>query len=116
MSSRRPLLVLAAASLVLGVGCGGQNPFQTTSSDVTVSTTAPVSGDEPNVFLPEDQNLSDCVGTLQRPGCGSAARGGWRQYMTMGVLALGLAFVGWRIGRGVRARDAVVNATPPAGD
>lgn len=108
---RRPLAVaaIAAAALVVA-GCGGQNPFEAGASATTVDP-AFVDGGAvvDNDFMPEEQNLSDCLGSLQRPGCGSDARGGWRQYLTMAVLAAGLAFVGWRISRGVRARDAVVN-------
>jgi len=30
-------------------------------------------------------------------------------YLTFGVLIAGMSFIGWRVVRGVRARDAVVN-------
>jgi len=108
---RRALIAatIAAASLFT-VGCGGQNPFEAGATATTVDP-AFVDGGVvvDNDFMPQEANLSDCLGSLPRPGCGSDARGGWRQYLTMGVLSLGLAFVGWRIARGVRARDAVVN-------
>lgn len=30
-------------------------------------------------------------------------------YLTFAVLMAGMGFIGWRIARGIRARDAVVN-------
>ena len=110
-SSRRALAAVAiAAASLLSAGCGGQNPFEAGATATTVDP-AFVDGGVvvDNDFMPQEQNLSDCLGSLPRPGCGNDARGGWRQYLTMGVLSAGLAFVGWRIARGVRARDAVVN-------
>ncbi len=53
-------------------------------------------------FYPEDSNLSDCVGLVERPGCGSEERGGWRQAAVFVVLAAGLALIIWRISVGVR--------------
>jgi hypothetical protein len=55
-----------------------------------------------NEFLPEDKNLSDCVGLVERPGCGSDARGGWPMVLAFAVMAGGLTFIGWRIVRGLR--------------
>lgn len=60
-----------------------------------------------NEFLPEDKNLSDCVGLVERPGCGSDARGGWQMVLAFAVMAGGLTFIGWRIVRGLR------RPTPP---
>ncbi|MFZ9628241.1 MAG: hypothetical protein ACO3C1_02705 [Ilumatobacteraceae bacterium] len=107
----------ATGALVAGLGlvtaaCGGQNPFEAAATATTAPGATAAGTDTSvvdNVFIPEDQDLGNCVSTLPRPGCGSDARGGWRQYLTMGVLVAGLAFVGWRISIGVRARDAVVN-------
>jgi len=53
-------------------------------------------------FYPEDSNLSDCLGLVERPGCGSEARGGWRQTMVFVALAAGMAVIFWRISVGVR--------------
>ncbi len=55
-----------------------------------------------NDFLPEDQNLGDCISAVPRPGCGSEARGGWRQGLVFGALMIGLAFIVWRIVVGAR--------------
>lgn len=106
----------AAVVLTLAVGCGGENPFQqaATTSIVATEPGPTGTGDDANPFLPE-RDLGDCIGTVQRPGCGSDARGGWRQYLVMLVLVAGVAFIGWRIARGVRARDRALDGedAPP---
>jgi hypothetical protein len=56
-----------------------------------------------NEFIPEDRDLSDCLSALPKPGCGSEARGGWRQTAVLGAILLGLGVVGWRISVGLRA-------------
>ncbi len=55
------------------------------------------------------QELDDCVGFLERPGCGADGtdRG---QLLTLAALVGGTAFVGWRISRAVRTRDAATGA------
>ena len=53
-------------------------------------------------FYPESSNLSDCVGLVEKPGCGSEARGGWAQTAVFGALAVGLGLIIWRITIGVR--------------
>ncbi len=98
------LLAAIAASLTLLGACGGDNPY--TSGEQTVTSAV-----EENPYLP-DRNVSDCVGTLERPDCGSTAKGRPEMYLVLGVLVLGLSFVGWRVVAGVRRRDAVVNAEP----
>ncbi len=55
-----------------------------------------------NDFVPEDQNLGDCISAVPRPGCGSEAQGGWRQGLVFGALLIGLAFIVWRIVVGAR--------------
>jgi hypothetical protein len=70
-----------------------------------------------NVFFPDERDLTDCLGTLPQPNCGSDARGGWHMYAVMIALASGIAFIGWRVVRGVRAnerRAATSAAAPPA--
>ena len=113
----RPFTVLAV-SLFVGVaaltaGCSGQNPYQAAES----ANSAPVDTSTANTvndFTPDEQNVSSCVGTLERPDCGSKSKGGWRMYLTFAVLIAGMTFVGWRIVKGIRQRDAVVNS--PAND
>jgi len=115
----RSLLPLALGLLGASVllGCSGPNPYQAAASStttVTVTTTAvepgAVTGNSlaDNVFTP-DANISSCVGTLERPDCGTKTKGGWHMTLVFTALIGGLAFVFWRVGRGVRQRDAVVN-------
>lgn len=113
----RPFAVLALALFVgvaaLTAGCSGQNPYQASKSANSVSAAAgeaPAVGSEGNVYTPEDANVSSCVGTMERGNCGSKAKGGWRMYLTFGVLMSGMGFIGWRIARSIKARDAVMNA------
>jgi hypothetical protein len=63
-----------------------------------------------NPFIPEDQNLSDCISALPRPGCGSEAHGGWRQALIFGLIVVAGAVIAWRLVRSLRRRD------PPDGD
>jgi hypothetical protein len=57
-----------------------------------------------NEFFPEDRAIGDCISAAPKPGCGSEARGGWRQGLVLLLLIAGLAFVGWRIMAGVRRK------------
>ncbi len=83
------------------------------SSDATLSIvvgaaqpeTTPT-GDTINPFYPEERSLGDCLSSLPKPGCGSSARGGWRQTVVLGVILSGLAFIGWRIVRQSRKARA----------
>lgn len=63
-------------------------------------------------FYPESNDLSDCVGLVEQPGCGSGSRGGWRQTAIFGALAVGLGFIVWRITVGLRANRQAVSSPP----
>lgn len=66
-----------------------------------------------NEFLPTDRDLSECLSALPRPGCGSEARGGWRQTAIFVAMLGGLAFIAWRIvASSRRARAALAGARP----
>lgn len=111
MSRWSRCLVPVVFVLTLSAGCSGPNPYQaaaTASTTTQVDTGDVGSGVGNNQFIP-DKNLSDCVGTLERPNCGSTAKGGRGTYLTFLVLILGLAFIFWRIARGVKARDRIAN-------
>lgn len=94
-------------------GCSdGPNPFQAAEqSATTVVDGSSTDGLGDNNFIP-DRDLSDCVGALERPNCGSAEKGTLGTYLVFLALILGVGFIMWRIARGVKARDAVVNAVP----
>lgn len=68
-------------------------------------------------FYPESSNLSDCVGLVEKPGCGSGSRGGWRQTVVFVVLFAGLGVILWRVSRGIKANRAAIEAdTDPSPD
>lgn len=67
--------------------------------DGPVATESPIATNE---FIPEERDLTDCIGVLERPGCGSERRGGWRQTAVLGVILLGLVIVFGNVARGVR--------------
>lgn len=77
-------------------------PTATTAPSATVVPSDEIVVDEANPFLPDDRNLSDCVGMLQRPGCGSESRGGWHQNAVAIVMIVGLLLVFSRVAWGVR--------------
>jgi len=106
MTSRAPhlrtLLVVFICTLATLVAASPVSALDgTQTAHVTVGDTLP----EPNPFIPEDRNLSDCLSSLPKPGCGSEARGGALQFATFGILMLGMAFIGWRVFRSVKRRD-----------
>ncbi len=65
-----------------------------------------------NDLIPQNNNVTDCIGTVERPNCGSKARADGHTYLVFLALAAGLAFIGWRIARGVKARDAANQLVP----
>ena len=74
-----------------------------TAPPTTIATQpSPTAG---NDLLPDDNDLNDCVGTAEPANCGSRARADGHTYLVFLALAVGLTFIGWRISRGVRARD-----------
>lgn len=117
MSRFTRLLVPALAALAsVTAACGGENPFDAArSAETAVPQTTVGTGVENNVFLPEGQNVSDCVGTVERPNCGSKSKGGLHMNLVFAVLILGLGVIGWRISVSIRRRDAIVNAVPSDG-
>jgi hypothetical protein len=107
----RVLAVLAAVliplgALTLGASAVAAAPTATSAAVAHITgtppTTTPLDATD-NPFVPPDKNLSDCVSANPEPGCGSKAHGGWRQFLTFVLVALAMAFIGWRIVRGVRA-------------
>jgi hypothetical protein len=83
-------------------------PVPVSTDDITVDTANP--------FLPESADLTGCIGTMQRPGCGSRERGGWHQYLVAIVMIGGLLIVfgrvGWGVARNRRSNDDDIASTP----
>lgn len=104
------LLVIVPVGAALAGCSGGESPISRGSTTTLGSDDVP---QRDTSFYPDDpnRNLSDCIGSLERPGCGSKARGGWRMGLTFGILALALVFIGWRLVRAWRRRDHQMMAT-----
>jgi len=74
--------------------------------------------DTVNEFLPTERGLGECISALPKPGCGSEARGGWRQWLVFCLLIAGLLFIVWRVWAAARKartaapRDSHVERTP----
>lgn len=113
----------AVLTLVLGLVIASLAPIATAGAmDDPAAATAPVTtivaGEVPsstvldNPFLPEEANVGDCISALPRPGCGSEARGGWRQTLVFVALAGGLAVIAWRLIVAVRRRDRTTPTAP----
>jgi hypothetical protein len=98
---------LAAVLLAAPGSAVTQDTTEPTQTTVAADQSAPSATDNP--FLPENENVSDCLSALPPPDCGSEDRGGSGQYFAFGAMLLGMAFIGWRIARGVRRRDRVVS-------
>ena len=109
--------------LLMGIAAVAVWSLLVTSADVVAATpaiirptttTAPPATPPPvtfNEFLPEERGLGDCISALPRPGCGSKARGGWRQTLVFLVIVGGLGVIVWRIVAG--ARSARSDEAPP---
>ena len=82
-----------------------------TTVPATAGQTDEIVIDEANPFLPENRNLTECIGMLQRPGCGSEARGGWHQYTVAIIMVAGLLLVFGRIFWGVRRGQKTATTT-----
>jgi hypothetical protein len=106
--------ILFALALVVGL-LAPQAAFATAAPDPepTVPPTTEFVVEEANPFLPEERNLTECVGMLQRPGCGSESRGGWHQNAVAIVMISGLLIVFGRVAWGVRRSQKNAAASAP---
>jgi hypothetical protein len=97
-------IVLALGVTALAPTAAGAAPDEPAPPPTTVPITVPddVTIDTANPFLPDEVDLSQCVGTLPRPGCGSEARGGWHQDLVAIAMIAGLLIVFGRVAWGVR--------------
>lgn len=68
-----------------------------------------------NEFFPENVDVTDCIGTVERPGCGSKSRGGWRQTLVFVAMIIGLLIIFARVGYALsRNRNRLdPGSTPP---
>jgi len=94
-------LVIAAMVVVLpSAGAAASTPPTTPNGDTVVT----------NDLLPENNDVTNCIGSAEPANCGSKARADGHTYLVFLALIAGMGFIGWRIARGVRARD---NANKP---
>ncbi len=101
-----PRVVAVVCAVVLTVAPFGMSAVS--ASDST-DTTVPPSPDSTFVYDLEKEP-SECIGFLPRPGCGkkpqqAGDRGGSLQYLTFGLIILGLGTIGTVITRNVIKRD-----------
>ncbi len=89
---------VVTASLLIAVpapdamGSSDRAPFRVPTS---ANTTPP--DDTINEFLPEERGLGECISAVPKPGCGSKARGGWRQGLVLLAIVAGLGVIVWRV-------------------
>ncbi len=108
MTSRLRLLLVTGAALLVIVlaGCGSPRVLGSSSDAVGNASTD-------NPFIPTNADLSDCVGTLERPGCETNRGSDVHMYLTFGALMGGMALIGWRIAVSIRHRDRDLDARLP---
>ena len=78
---------------------------------VTDPTEPPATTDD---FFPEERDVTDCIGVLERPGCGNKNRGGWRQLLVFGLIAAGLTVLFTKIT--IEVRRGRAGTAPDADD
>jgi hypothetical protein len=54
------------------------------------------------VTLANDKSLAECFSAVPKPGCTTSDGADAMQLTLLGVLVAGLAFLGWKIARGIR--------------
>ena len=106
------MLLRLSAAVLLSVSAffADVSPLGGFRAEAAAATTVPVDDTSPpttldNPFLPEAANIGDCISAVPRPECGSKARGGWRQGLVFGAVAVAVAVIGTRLVIGVRKRD-----------
>ena len=109
-------LALVVGLLVPQVALATAPPVEPTAPATIPTDDSPTDEivvDEANPFLPENRDLTECIGMLQRPGCGSEARGGWHQNAVAIVMIAGLLLVFGRVAWGVRRSQKQMAANAP---
>lgn len=104
-----PRVVAVVCAVLLTVSPFGLSAVQATDA---TDTTIPQSPDSTFVYDLEKEP-SDCIGFLPKPGCGkkpqqAGDRGGSLQYLTFGLIILGLGTIGTVITRNVIRRDRAI--------
>jgi amino acid transporter len=108
------ILIAVATVIAIAIAIATAAVPSTTAS-ATAPAPAPPADTEPapvpdtaqppttsNDFFPEERDLTSCIGALERPGCGSESRGGWRQTLVLLAIFAGLAVIFTNVVRGIR--------------
>ena len=119
----RILLIVTSVVALMAPAAGRAAAQETPAAAVFAAAAPPIDTNVPvdtaNPFLPENRDVTDCVGTVQRPGCGSAARGGWHQNLVaiamIGGLFIVFGRVAWVVIRAQR-RATAAGEQPVIGD
>jgi hypothetical protein len=101
-------IVFAGPTSAVHAGSSMQSAPATVPDPDTPAVTA-------NEFLPEDRDLTDCVGVLEKPGCGSEERGGTMLNIVFVLVIGGMSFIFWRIIVGVRRNRSALGEPEPTG-
>lgn len=101
-----PRIAVSTCAVLLTIA-----PFGLSVANAT-DTTVPQSPDSTYVYDLE-REPADCIGFLPKPGCGkkpeqAGDRGGPLQYLTMGIMAIGVGIVGTVLARNVIKRDRAI--------
>jgi hypothetical protein len=106
------VLTLMTAALLAPTHALAVAPPNSGDSSDSAATTTSINND----FLNTKRDLSQCLGhSVDLPDCGieptqPGDRGGALQYATFGLMMFGVAFIFWRVARGIKARDAALGA------
>ncbi|MET0663847.1 MAG: hypothetical protein ABWZ42_12010 [Ilumatobacteraceae bacterium] len=102
----RALVPILTLIVLLG-GAGGAVAAPEPTVPPTTAPAAPVV--TANEFLPTDRDLTDCVGVLEKPGCGSEERGGTATTVVFVVMLLAMVLIFGRIVVGVRQNRRAID-------
>jgi hypothetical protein len=103
--------ILIAAIAVMTMGAAAPAALAQATVPPTTTGTTTEAPPSTNDLIPDNNDVTNCIGTVEQANCGSKARADGHTYLVFAALAVGMAFIGWRIARGVRARDAAHQAT-----
>ncbi len=104
ISRRLAVAVATAIAAITLIAMGAGSVSAEEGADISDANTPTVTSTD---FIPEERDLSDCISAIPKPGCGSEAKGGWRQMLVFGLVISGVGFIGWRIVAGARKNQPV---------
>ena len=109
MATILALIVFVGSSVGGGAALAASTPEPSPTAPPATAPPATVPVVTANEFLPTDRDLSDCVGVLEKPGCGSQARGGTAITVVFIVMLLAMVLIFARIAVGVRQNRRAID-------